>query len=148
MLMESINNHFNVPEFKSLLLENEDKFLKMINKLDVAVALYDGNTNPVLCNSIAYSLLGLTEDQFLGKTPMDPYWEIVKSDESKFESYDFPIIQVTTTYNPIYGVIMGVSRPAKNDRIWLEVNTEPILERTGELKYIICTYKEKTDTNK
>ncbi len=136
--------HLDIDHLASLFDSDKDAFQKEIENLKIGVGIYDSHSKPVRCNKAAYELLGLSEDQFLGKSAMDSYWTIVKEDGSKFEPSDFPIIEVITKYEPILGVIMGVSRPLKNDRVWLEVNTHPILKVGGSIRYVICTYKDVT----
>lgn len=134
--------HVDVNQLTLWYSEDINKFLKEIDKMDVGIGVYDSHSNPKLCNAAAYELLGLSKDQFLGKSAMDPYWKVVHEDGSKFEHSDFPIIEVITTYHDKMGVIMGVSRPLKNDKIWLEVDTYVIKNPDGSINYIICTYKD------
>ena len=119
-------------------------FHQLIDKLEVGIGIYNANASPIECNPAAYQLLGLSKEQFMGNSAMDPYWKVTHEDGTKFEQYDFPIIDVITNYKAKLNVIMGVSRPLINDKIWLEVNAYPIMDGS-EIKHVICTYKNVTN---
>ena len=139
-----MDTHLDIVQLEEAYNNGEAAYSKLVGHLEIGVGLYDPNSTPIQCNRSAHELLGMTRDQFLGKSPMDPYWSIVHEDGSRFESSDFPIIRVITTYEPILGTIMGVSRPLQNDRVWLEVNTHPRLNHDGSIRLVICTYKDVT----
>jgi len=136
------DSHLDIELINTAYNRGELSFHHLVDEYEIGVGIYGPNAAPLNCNSAAYTLLGMNKEQFLGNSAMDPYWKITHLNGSKFETYDFPIIKAITNYEPIIGVIMGVSRPTKNDKVWLEVNTHPILNNDGTVKHVICTYKE------
>ncbi len=124
------------------LIESQDRFRQMILNLQVGVGLYDPKTAPIICNKTAYELLGLTEDQLLGKAALDPEWNVVDNDGNVMFQEDFPIPVAIRTLKPVRDVVMGVYRPSFNDRVWLMVNAEPICDSKGNLLHVICTYTD------
>ena len=42
-------------------------------------------------------------------------------------------------------VVMGVFRPITKDRIWLLVNAEPLLNESGNVKEVICSFSDITE---
>lgn len=134
--------HVDIEELNVLFERDASEFQTVIEKMPIGVGVYNKNAAPTACNTSAHELLGLSKSQFLGHSAMDPYWEIVHRDGRKFETYDFPIIDVITNYKPILGVIMGVARPGQKNQVWLEVNTHPILNTDGTIQRVFCTYKE------
>ncbi len=140
-----MNNHLDIDQLDTAYQEGEKAYRQLVDELEIGVGVYNANAAPVACNKAAFELLGLSKEQFMGNSAMDPYWKVTHADGSKFETYDFPIIEVITNYKPKLGVIMGVSRPLLNDKVWLEVNTHPILNFNGTIKHVFCTYKNITD---
>ncbi|SNS74792.1 PAS fold [Ekhidna lutea] len=137
--------HLDIDKLNDAYIEGEESYQLFIEPLEVGVGVYNSNASPIACNPAAYKLLGLSKEQFMGNTAMDPYWKVTHADGSKFETYDFPIVEVITSYKPKLGVIMGVSRPLLNDKVWLEVNTHPVLNADGTIHYVFCTYKDITE---
>lgn len=139
-----MDEHLDINELNHAYQSGEKDFHQLIDGLSIGVGVYNANAQPIDCNKAAYHLLGLSKEQFLGNSAMDPYWKISHEDGSKFETYNFPIIEAITNYKPKLNVIMGVSRPLK-DKVWLEVNTHPILNNEGTIRHVFCTYKDVTE---
>lgn len=126
------------------LQESEKRFRSMIQNLNIGVGLYDVNTAPLGCNKMAHELLGMTEEQFMGKAALDLGWQVVRDDGTPFDNHDFPIPRAIREKKAIREVIMGVFRPSKNDWVWLMVDADPTLDDSGTLIHVICTYFDVT----
>ncbi|MEP5613760.1 MAG: PAS domain-containing protein [Cyclobacteriaceae bacterium] len=133
--------HLNIDQLDNAYQQDEKSFYSHVDGLEIGVGVYNANANPIACNPAAHQLLGLSKEQFMGNSAMDPYWKVSHEDGSKFETREFPIIHAITNYTPLLGVIMGVTRPLQ-DKIWLEVNTHPILNSDRTIKHVFCTYKD------
>ncbi|MEQ9405081.1 MAG: PAS domain-containing protein [Cyclobacteriaceae bacterium] len=133
--------HLNIDKLENMYQQGEESFYSYVVDLEIGVGVYNANASPIACNPAAYKLLGLSKEQFMGNSAMDPYWKVTHADGRKFETREFPIIRVITNYSPLLGVIMGVTRPLQN-KIWLEVNTHPILNTDKTIKHVFCTYKD------
>lgn len=140
-----MNSHVDIEQLDKAYQEGENAYDQLVETLKIGVGVYNENAAPIQCNQSAFELLGLSREQFMGNTAMDPYWKVTHEDGSKFEIYDFPIVEAITNYKPKLAVIMGVSRPLLNDKVWLEVNTHPILNTDGTIKHVFCTYKNVTE---
>ena len=139
-----MDHHLDIDQLEEAHKSGESSFLDFVEPLRIGVGVYDSNAHPTACNKAAYTLLGLSKEQFMGNSAMDPYWKVTHEDGSLFETRDFPIIQTITSYEPVLGVIMGVTRPLQ-DRVWLEVNAHPIKETDGSILHVFCTYKDISD---
>lgn len=139
-----MDSHLNIEQLDQTYQQSDELFHSFIDDLEIGVGVYNANASPVACNPAAYKLLGLSKEQFLGNNAMDPYWKVSHENGRIFEQSDFPIIRAITSYKPLLGVIMGVTRPLQ-DKVWLEVNTHPILNTDGSIKHVFCTYKNVSD---
>jgi PAS domain-containing protein len=72
----------------------------------VLVLLQGPRAEILLSNPAALELLGLTEDQLLGKTSFDPEWKVIH-DGSPFPSDTHPVPVAIATRKAVHGVIMG-----------------------------------------
>ena len=127
--------HLDIDTLDKAYQQGEDSFQEIVDNLEIGVGIYNANASPIACNRAAYNLLGLSKEQFMGNSAMDPYWKVSHQDGSLFETNDFPIIQTITTYQPVLGVTMGVTRPLK-EKVWLEVNAHPVKDSDGSIKYV------------
>ena len=54
----------------------------------------------LVCNQAALDLLGLTEDQLLGKTSFDPEWNVIHEDGNPFPGDNHPVPMSIRTRKP------------------------------------------------
>ncbi|HPH98639.1 MAG TPA: PAS domain S-box protein [Anaerolineaceae bacterium] len=78
------------------------------------------SVNPAACR-----ILGLSEDQLLGRTSMDPRWCCIHEDGSDFPGPEHPAMRSFATGQPVEGVIMGVYNPKLDAYRWMVVNSMP-----------------------
>ncbi len=130
---------------EAVLRESESRFRVLIHDLNVGVLLQGPQAEILLSNQAALEMLGLTEDQLLGKTSFDPDWNVIHEDGSDFPGLTHPVPQAIVTGRPVRNVVMGVYRPARRDRVWLLVNAEPQLNAQGEVRQVICTFTDITE---
>ena len=125
---------------EKVLLDSEDKYKKLVKDMQVGVILQDPQAQIVLSNPKALELLGLTEDQLLGKTSFDPDWNVIHEDGSPFPGNTHPVPQAIASGHSVRDVVMGVFRPALKDRIWLRVDAELQLDNAGKLYQVVCSF--------
>jgi PAS domain S-box-containing protein len=126
------------------LREAEERIRTLVEHLQVGVLLQGPEAEILLSNPKALELLGLSKEQLLGKSSLDPDWDVVHEDGSAFPGPNHPVPQVIATNRPVRGVVMGVYRPATRDRVWLLVDAEPQLAADGALLRVICTFTDIT----
>jgi PAS domain S-box-containing protein len=125
------------------LRRSEELFRDLLRDLQVGVLLQGPNAEILLSNPAALNLLGVTEDQLLGRSSFDPSWNVIREDGSDFPGPEHPVPQAIASKKPVHNVVMGVFRPEQRDRVWLLVNADPRLE-DGEIKEVICTFSDIT----
>ncbi|SHG45222.1 PAS domain S-box-containing protein [Chryseolinea serpens] len=127
---------------------SEHRFRNLIRNLNVGVLLRGPEAEVLIGNKSALQLLGISEDQLIGKTSFDPEWNVILEDGTDFPNAEHPIHAVIRNHKPVLGVVMGVYHPKKKSRVWLYVNAEPILNVDGELKEVVCTFTDITERKK
>ena len=127
------------------LFESEAKFRNLVWDMQVGVILQNQKAEIILSNPKALELLGLTEDQLLGKTSFDPDWNVIHEDGSPFPGHTHPVPQAIATGLPVHDAIMGVYRPLIGDRVWLLVDAEPQLNPDGTVFQVVCSFIDITE---
>jgi PAS domain S-box-containing protein len=126
------------------LKESEEKFKNLVRDMHVGVLLQGSNAEILLSNPKALELLGISEEQLLGKTSFDPDWNVIHEDGSSFSGDTHPVPQAIASRSSVRDVIMGVYRPLHKDRVWLLVNAEPQLNTEGNVQQVVCTFVDIT----
>ena len=133
---------------KASLKESEDKFRNLVWDMQVGVLLQGPKAEILLSNPKALELLGLDEDQLLGKTSFDPDWNVIHEDGSPFPGPTHPVPRAIATAHPIQNVVMGVYRPRLGDRVWLSVDAVPQFDAAGGVRQVVCTFLDITQRRK
>lgn len=123
---------------------NEERLTSIMNNIDVGLLLQGPKAEIILSNNRAFEMLGLTEDQLLGKTSFDKDWNVIHEDGSSFPGNTHPVPEAIRTKFPVKDVVMGVQRSNTKDRIWLLVSAIPILDSSGNLIHVICSFIDIT----
>ncbi len=155
------HNLLNTPGFNALVIyfandtkrkqaedklrKSEENFRNLIFNLKQGVILQDKNRMMTICNQAALDMLGLTEEQLMGKSSFHPSWNVIHEDGRDFPEHTHPVSIVLQTNESVKDVIMGVYRPVTKDRVWLLVNAEPVFAREGEIVNVVCSFTDITE---
>jgi PAS domain S-box-containing protein len=122
--------------------QNEHEHQVLVNNIHVGIVKQDKDGKIIVVNNAALDMLGLTKDQMMGITSVDPSWNVIHEDGSDFPGDTHPTYVVMTTYRPVHDVVMGVYRPKTKDRVWILVNAEPQFDEVGNFSYAFCTFTD------
>lgn len=132
-------------ERRQRLRESEERFRGLVENIQVGVLLQGPRAEILLSNRAALNLLGLEENQLMGKTYFDLDWNALYEDGSPFPIEEHPIPRAIASGRPVRNVVMGVYRSAFEDRVWLLVNAEPQLDADGGVRQVVCTFSDITE---
>ena len=124
--------------------ESEKLYRNLVKNLKKGVLKQGPNTEILLSNPAALEMLGLTEDQILGKTSFHPDWNVIHENGEDFPGETHPVSVAIATKKSVQDVVMGVYRPITKDTVWLLVDAEPEFDNEGQLEYVICTFSNIT----
>ncbi len=127
-------------QMEQALLNSEEKYKNLVRDMQVGVILQDPHAKIVMSNPKALELLGLSEDQLMGKTSFDPDWNVIHEDGTPFPGDKHPVPQAIAYGHSVHDIVMGVHRPALNDRIWLRVDAELQYDNNGTLYQVVCSF--------
>ena len=75
---------------KELLRQSEEKYRTLFETMAQGVVYQDSDGRITLLNPAALDFLGLTEDQALGRTSLDPCWQTIYQDGTIFPGEEHP----------------------------------------------------------
>ncbi|HEX2644516.1 MAG TPA: EAL domain-containing protein [Thermoanaerobaculia bacterium] len=119
------------PEPDAELRESEARHRSVLAALAEGVVLQYADGSIGACNESACRILGLTQDQIMGRTSLDPRWQAVHEDGSPFPGEDHPAMVTLRTGEPLAEVIMGIRRPDR-EQVWISINTQPLFREGQE----------------
>lgn len=139
---------YDISELKKaeeVLQESEEEYRTLIQKIQVAVVVHGADTQILTSNHMAQELLGLTEEQLLGKLAIDPAWHFFRSDKTIMPVEEYPVNQVVSTHQPLRNRVFGVHRPGQENDVWVLVNADPVFDKKNKIEQVIVTFIDITE---
>jgi PAS domain S-box-containing protein len=118
---------------EKVILESEERFRTLFETMSQGVIYHDSEGRVISANPAAERILGLTLDEMIGKTSLDPRRRRLHEDGSAFASEDHPPIVALHTGKQVNDVIMAVYNPVEKDYRWI-INSAIPEFREGEKK--------------
>ncbi len=117
-------------DLERALRETEDRYRSVVAAMTEGVVLQDASAAILAANDAAERLFGLTLDQMMGRTSLDPRWRSIHEDGSPFPGETHPVPVALRTGQVQRDVIMGIHKPDGELR-WISINCQPLF-RDGE----------------
>lgn len=122
-------------------MANESTFDQILDNLEDGLVIHDNSLRVIKFNRRALSILGINQDQLMGKTPMDPQWQMIHEDGSPFLHEDNPAVVTVTTGEPVKA-IMGIECGVHPIR-WIRINSVP--SQIDGSRHAIITFTDITE---
>ncbi len=128
------------------LLESEKRFRSLIRDMPVGVLLLSADGTILSSNEAANELLDINEIDWQNKNGFEIVnLHIQDENGTPFQDSKNPLKQAIATRKPARGTLVGVSRPSKQDKLWLLLNAEPQFAEDGSVERVVCTFNNITD---
>jgi diguanylate cyclase (GGDEF)-like protein/PAS domain S-box-containing protein len=128
-----------------LLIESEAQYHELLKSLHTAIVVHKPDTQVIFCNQRASELLGLSFDQVLGKSAVDPGWSFINENEIVMLPEEYPVNKVIATFEPLKALVLGVKVPNSSKVVWLSVNAFPEHFPDGTLKQVVVSFDNITE---
>ncbi|MEI8094251.1 MAG: PAS domain S-box protein [Spirochaetales bacterium] len=130
---------------EAALVASEQRFRALVNDMNVGVVVHNSSVEILQANPTALELLGLSEDQVLGRTSVDPMWNVIHEDGSPFPGAQHPAPVALATGAPVLNTIMGVYHPVARSRRWLSVDAIPQYNSSRQEQQVLVTFVDVTE---
>ena len=116
--------------------------------VDFAVIVHDTDTSVLFANETACRLLGLSADQLRGRGIADPLWSFYREDGTPLPLDEHPVSRALVTGRPVRRLLLGVTRPATKDRVWVLASALPESDAQGGVRRIVLSFTDVTERQK
>lgn len=126
------------------LRESEERYRTLVEALEEGIVLQNREGVILACNKSAEDILGLTIDQMMGRTSIDPRWQAIYENYTPFPGENHPAMITLRTGEPQKDVIMGVYKPS-GALTWISINSRPMFNEVDSLPYaVIASFTDIT----
>ncbi|MCT7983503.1 PAS domain S-box protein [Laspinema sp. A4] len=138
----------NVTERKraeAALHESEERYRSVIAAMAEGVVLQEATGEIRTCNASAERILGLSQEQMMGKTSLDIGWRAIREDGSPFPGPEHPAMVTLATGEPCTNVVMGVHKP-DGSLTWISINSQPLFHWGEDRpRAVVASFSDITD---
>ncbi|MCX6004792.1 MAG: PAS domain S-box protein [Chloroflexi bacterium] len=128
------------------LQQSEEQYRLLFETMAQGVVYQDADGKIISANPVALRIMGLTQDQIMGRTSYDPRWKAIREDSSDFPGDTHPSMIALKKGRPVKDVVMGVFNPVDNQVHWLNINATPLFKAKGAKPYqVYTTFDDITD---
>jgi PAS domain S-box-containing protein len=131
-------------EIRKALGESNERFASFFHAVSVGLVLTGPAGEIRMGNKAALDLLGLSEDEVVGKSSYDPDWLVVYEDGRPCPGRERPIPRAIATRQPVCDTVVGIFRPRSQDYVWLRVDALPRLAPDGSVSEVLCWFLDVT----
>lgn len=143
-----LGTHTDVTDDKAAqeaLRQSEARARALFNHLPAGAVVHAPDTRILAANPRASLILGLTEEQMLGREAMDPRWGLVDEAEVPLPTSAYPVNRVASSKAPLDGLVLGVRRPGQVEITWAICSGYPVFAADGSLEQAVITFVDITD---
>ncbi|MBI5295674.1 MAG: PAS domain S-box protein [Chloroflexi bacterium] len=127
------------------LYESENKYRTLVQNMQVGMVAHRPDTSILLSNAMASQLLGLSQDQMLGKTAIDPAWHFVHEDGTPVPLDEYPVNLALAENQPVRNLVLGIIHPARGFPTWVQCDAYRVQDLEGNLQQVIVTFFDITE---
>jgi len=128
------------------LRESKDKYRTLFQTMAQGVVYQSSDGKIISANPAAERILGLTIDQMMGRTSIDPIWRSIHEDGSDFPGETHASMVALQTGREVHNVVMGVFNPIKGGYTWLTINAVPQFMPGKDKPYqVYTTFEDITE---
>jgi len=138
-MLKEIDRDGKLKQTKKELIKSEEKYRLLFESMNPGVVYQDGSGAIIDANPSAENLLGLTLNQMMGRTSIDPRWRSIHEDGSEFPGETHPAMIALKTGKPVKDVIMGIFNPTKNIYNWIIINSIPRYSPGEDKPFMVFT---------
>lgn len=141
----------NITESKKIqeeILQSKQLLSSILENVAVGIVIHGPQAEFLQINAAACELIGVTEDQLIGKKLFGEDWRLIRLDGADFSPEELPVVKAINLLEPVKNVIMGIPRPISNDIVWLLVDAIPVFDDLGTLLYVIVSFNNITELKK
>jgi PAS domain S-box-containing protein len=147
-LPEARSREFTTPlpiEEVAALRASQRRLKAVLETMDEGIVVQSRDGAIIECNAAAERILGLTRDQLMGRTSVDPRWRSIHGDGSPFPGETHPASVTLRTGQPSTGTLMGVHKPS-GELTWIRINARVVeYERDGSPASVLTTFHDVTE---
>ncbi len=141
LVFSDVSERYRVQE---ALRVNEQRLRSLLDNMHAGVVIHAPDARVLDANASACRFLGLTPDQVIGRTAVDPRWTLLEADGSPMAPARHPVHQVLAGGAVLHDLVVGIQRPGAAP-LWALCNAFGLHDADGALMQVVVTFSDITE---
>lgn len=120
------------------LVESEARYKALVASLSEGIVFRYANGQIATCNKSAEKILGIPENQLVGKKVIGPIWKTLTEDEVEITEANHPATIALRTGKPVKNVVLKICK-TESEISWIRLNAIPLFKENDEKPYAVVT---------
>ena len=134
---------------ETALLESRERFVHLIQNLNIGIVMCDPEGSILLCNRASVQSFKIPEKEMVGKNVFNNSLKLFNEIGKPLADEENPIARSRQSGNVVRNQIVGVETKENTERLWLEVNAQPVFDDENKIiKHFICSFTDITEKRK
>ena len=129
---------------EAALRASEEKFRGLFNHLPAGIVVHGADTRILYANPASCRMLGLTEDQLMGRVATNPGWHFVQGDGLPLECGSVPGEPGAGQPPTVRDFLLGIVATTGARPVWVLVDAFPLLE-AEQVREAVVTFVDITE---
>lgn len=118
---------------------------EILKNLQDGVIIFDNTGRILMVNPAAPKLMGLTENQMIGKEAVHPMWKTFYEDGRPFHPDDYPVSITLRTGKPVSSQNIVIHHP-NGHQVIISTSSSPVFHPDQQkISYVIVSYSDVTE---
>jgi len=136
-------------ETEDALQESEKRFRSLVRDLQIGVFLSDGSGNIIMCNKALSTMLSISEETIVGKNVYEIMSVNMMDENEEFIPVEKRPLTITLqSKQAVRDAVLGVIHPITKERLWMMLNSNPLLDEEGNVRHVVCSVMNLTERKK
>lgn len=126
------------------LMDAEAQHLNLLRKLDAGIVVHASDSRVVFTNARATEILGVSDEQMLGRLAVDPPWCLMGPDGARLPPEQHPVSLVLQSGEALRDMEFAIKKPGKQSLTWVSVSAFADLDAQGCIDKVVVNFYDIT----
>lgn len=131
-------------EYENELRVSRERYRALYEAVGGGVTVLGSDGRIVDANSFAEEIMGLSRREMIGRASNDHAWSAVREDGFPLPYEETPEMRALHSGKAQRDMVMGLSNKITGKRIWIQVNSVPLLGSDGKVEGVVTTFVDIT----
>jgi len=130
---------------RAQLRDSDLNYRVLFETMNTGVVYHQADGRVMRVNPAAETILGFSEAQMIGWSPLKSHWDVIREDGTVFAGAEHPIMEVVRTGEGLDDQLLGIPHPDGRRR-WIRLSARPVRRSAdGAVENLVVCFHDVTE---